>query len=167
MTNACCVNRNESMFSRADWGISFFARNSHNATDPNKFNQVLRDMMKEIASRAANDGLVWREKFAVQEANYSPSQRIYALGQCTPDLSRNDFEKCLRNAIFQISGYCSNSLGCKVMSFSCNIRYALYKFYSSVSPTPKPASNLGPTALPFPPPSNSTNSEGHFQFLLN
>ena len=59
MTNACWVNRNESMFSRADWGISFFAQNSHNATDPNKFNQVLRDMMKEIASRAANDGLVW------------------------------------------------------------------------------------------------------------
>ncbi|XP_027098771.1 putative cysteine-rich repeat secretory protein 7 [Coffea arabica] len=68
---------NESMFSGADWGISFFAWNSHNATDPNKFNQVLRDMMKEIASRAANDGLVCvRKGVPVQAHNIrvSPGQ---------------------------------------------------------------------------------------------
>ncbi|CDP04889.1 unnamed protein product [Coffea canephora] len=146
---------NESMFSRADQGIILYAWNTQNATDPDKFNQVLGDMLKEIASQAANDRS--GKKFAVKEEDYAPFQRrLYALGQCTPDLSRNDCENCLSNAISQIPTLCNNRQGCRVTFFSCNIRYELYKFYNSTSPPPEPAPNLGP---PPSPPSNSTGSE--------
>ncbi|XP_027151546.1 putative receptor-like protein kinase At4g00960 [Coffea eugenioides] len=142
---------NESMFSRADQSVTFAAWNTQNATDPDKFNQVISDMMNDIASHAANDRS--GKKFAVKEADYSTFQRLYALGQCTPDLSSLDCENCLSNAISQIPTFCNNRRGCRITFFSCNIRYELYKFYNSVSPAPEPASSSSP------PPSNSTSSE--------
>ncbi|XP_027154844.1 cysteine-rich receptor-like protein kinase 10 [Coffea eugenioides] len=114
-------------------------------------------MMNDIASQAANDRS--GKKFAVKEADYSTFQRLYALGQCTPDLSSLDCENCLRNAISQIPTFCNNRRGCRITFFNCNIRYELYKFYNSVSPAPEPASSSSSPPPSPPPPSNSTSSE--------
>ncbi|XP_027184082.1 putative cysteine-rich receptor-like protein kinase 9 [Coffea eugenioides] len=149
---------NESMFPWTDQGIIFYRVNTQNATDPDKFNQVLSHMMNDIASQTANARS--GKKFAIKEEDYSPFQRrLYALGQCTPDLSSLDCENCLRSAISQIPTYCNNRQGCRVALFSCNIRYELYKFYNSISPAPEPALSHPPTPPPPLPPSNSTSSE--------
>ncbi|XP_027151009.1 putative receptor-like protein kinase At4g00960 [Coffea eugenioides] len=149
---------NESMFPWTDQRIIFNKVNTQNATDPDKFNQVLSHMMNDIASQAANARS--EKKFAIKEEDYSPFQRrLYALGQCTPDLSSLDCENCLRSAISQIPTYCNNRQGCRFAFFSCNIRYELYKFYNSTSPAPEPALSPPPTPPPPLPPSNSTSSE--------
>ncbi|KAL3522075.1 hypothetical protein ACH5RR_014909 [Cinchona calisaya] len=144
---------NESMFSRADQNIKYYIWITQNVSDPERFNPVLGDMMDSIASQAANDRS--GKKFAVNESVYSPFQkRIYAFGQCTPDLSSGDCENCLRNVIVDLPSCCNNSPGAIILVPSCKIRYDLYKFYNTVTPAPAPAPT--PILLPPPPPTPLT-----------
>ncbi|KAL3522071.1 hypothetical protein ACH5RR_014905 [Cinchona calisaya] len=152
----------ESMFTRADQSIILTMWNTENATEPDKFNQVLGDMMDNITSQAANDRS--GKKFAVQEANYSPFQRnIYALGQCTPDVSSDDCDSCLRNCIGNIPRCCNDRQGGRVLFPSCNIRFEVYKFYNSESPAPAPPPILSlspPPPSPSPPTATSSRDNG-------
>ncbi|KAL3522069.1 hypothetical protein ACH5RR_014903 [Cinchona calisaya] len=155
---------NESMFFRTDQNIIFSMWNTQNASDPDRFNQVLGDMMDKIASQAANDRS--GKKFAVEEANYSPFQKkIYALGQCTPDVSSDNCESCLRNCIGNIRRCCNDRQGGRVLFPSCNIRYEVYKFYNSVTPAPEPAT-IFPLSPPPPPPPTSASTKGKSQLSL-
>ncbi|KAL3522073.1 hypothetical protein ACH5RR_014907 [Cinchona calisaya] len=152
---------NESMFFRTDQNIILSMWNTQNASDPDRFNQLLGDMMDTIAIQAAigNSG----KRFAVEEANYSPFQKIYALGQCTPDVASDDCESCLRNAISNLPARCNNRRGGRVLFPSCNIRYEVYKFYNSVTPEPAPATIPPP---PRPPPPTSASTKDKSQLSL-
>ncbi|KAL3522061.1 hypothetical protein ACH5RR_014895 [Cinchona calisaya] len=134
------------MFGEADMNREFTMWNTQNATDPEKFNQVLGDLVNKIASLAAIDNS--GKKFATQEAAYSVFQRrIYALGQCTPDLTSNDCKSCLRNAISYLPGCCYNHVGGRVLFPNCYIRYEIYRFYNTTLP-PEPL----PSSDQYPPP---------------
>ncbi|KAL3522062.1 hypothetical protein ACH5RR_014896 [Cinchona calisaya] len=161
--NYCLLRySNESMFSREDRNIIYYIWITQNALDPEIFNPVLGKMMDRIVILAANDSS--GKKFAVQESDcyYSTFQRrIYAFGQCTPDLSSDDCENCLRNAIAYLPTCCNNSQGAVVLFPSCKIMYDLNKFYNSVTPIlppppppppppPTPASNRGKSRLSIP-----------------
>ncbi|KAL3522078.1 hypothetical protein ACH5RR_014912 [Cinchona calisaya] len=138
---------NESMFSKADSNIKYYIWITQNVSDPGSFNPALGGMMDSIASQAANDRS--GKKFAVNESVYSAFQRkIYAYGECTPDLLSDDCENCLRNAISYLPSCCNNSLGAIILVPSCKIRYDLYKFYNTVTSAPAPA----PTPILLPPP---------------
>lgn len=58
--------------------------------------------MGDIANRASKSDDSGK-KFATAQANYSPLQPVYGLGQCTPDLSDVDCYNCLRNAISKLA----------------------------------------------------------------
>ncbi|GKV37350.1 hypothetical protein SLEP1_g59044 [Rubroshorea leprosula] len=49
--------------------------------------------------------------------------RIYALMQCTPDLSQQNCSDCLTTATSRISSNCYGKIGCRVLQPSCNLRY--------------------------------------------
>ncbi|KAL3522086.1 hypothetical protein ACH5RR_014920 [Cinchona calisaya] len=138
---------NQSIFSRVDQSFRYTLWNTKTATDPDNFNNILGNTMAEIAGRAAiNDRS--GKKFSVKEVDYPPFQRkLYALAQCTPDISSAECVTCLRNAIAYIPTCCANTLGGRVIYPSCNIRYELYNFYNSVAPAPAPA----PAPIPVPP----------------
>ncbi|KAL3522068.1 hypothetical protein ACH5RR_014902 [Cinchona calisaya] len=147
-------------FAVADQSIILTMWNPQNASDPDRFNQVLEDVMSKVASQAANDG--YGKKFAVQEADYySPSRRrIYALGQCTQDISRNDCDTCLGNAISNLPNCCNNLQGGRVYFPSCYIRYEIYRFYNITPPPepPPPSSDQYPPPPPSPPPPSKGKS---------
>ncbi|KAK7261093.1 hypothetical protein RIF29_27397 [Crotalaria pallida] len=53
--------------------------------------------------------------------------------QCTKDLSVNHCSKCLKSAIRDIPCCCYASVGARVLSRSCYLRYEFYTFYDGAS----------------------------------
>lgn len=103
--------------------------------------------MGDIANRASKSDDSGK-KFATAQANYSPLQPVYGLGQCTPDLSDVDCYNCLRNAISKLP---EAKHGGRVLFRSCYVRYEMYSFYNaSFGAAPPPPSPV------LPPPSTTT-----------
>ncbi|CAI9087734.1 OLC1v1021881C1 [Oldenlandia corymbosa var. corymbosa] len=147
---------NQSIFSRLDTGIVGYLWNPNNVTNTFLLNQVLGDTFNQIATKAAEGDPISGKKFAVQVAKLMSFQRIYALGQCTPDISSLDCEGCLTSAIQKLPNCCNNRQGGRVLFPSCNIRYESTPFYQVV-PSPPPAQ---PPALTPPPPPPSPSAPG-------
>lgn len=115
--------------------------------------------MDELAERASfqspYDNFV--KGFATQEVNFTSSQRIYELVQCTPDLAEDDCNTCLRFAIHTLSNCCTGQRGARVLLPACNVRYEVnYPFYGAAATALAPRV---PLLVPSsPPPSSLTRS---------
>ncbi|KAL4291995.1 hypothetical protein GQ457_14G010680 [Hibiscus cannabinus] len=121
---------------------------TQNVADQDRFNQQVQETMSETATLASNTPPGSR-KFAARAtaANISSSfPTLYSLGQCTPDLSSSDCDRCLR---FAIGNLPRGSQGARVLSPSCNVRYEIYPFYNQTAVTPPPP--------PPPPPAPGGN----------
>lgn len=123
-----------SAFSAEDARIGLCAINANNVTEPEKFQVVVNDTMNKLADQAANDTQP-DKKFAVGEANFSTSQSVYPLVQCTPDLSSADCRRCLSSAISLLPTCCNDHRGCRIAFPSCVIWYELFRFYNISSPS--------------------------------
>ncbi|CAL5344659.1 unnamed protein product [Camellia sinensis] len=71
--------------------------------------------------------------YATEAVNFRDTKTIYALMQCTTDLSPDDCNTCLETAIANTSTCCSKSRGARLFSRSCFLRYEFYAFYDDVS----------------------------------
>ncbi|XP_047316276.1 cysteine-rich receptor-like protein kinase 10 isoform X2 [Impatiens glandulifera] len=143
--------------------------NTQNVTDPQGFTQALAEIMTDVETRAASGSGSVGKKFAVAQANYSVLQQLYAMAQCTPDISSNDCTMCLQDAISSLPSCCGGSRGVRVLLPSCNIRYEMYSFYNSTA-FPPPSTPPPPQSLPPPPPpltlSNSSGKGGISSAML-
>ncbi|XP_058072859.1 cysteine-rich receptor-like protein kinase 10 isoform X1 [Magnolia sinica] len=119
-------------------------RSSKNTTDPQPFNQTLNSLLRNLSSVAAFNPSV--RMSAMGEANFTASQKIYAIVQCTPDLSENDCYTCLLAAISEIPVCCDGRDGAVISGASCAMRYDVLPFY------------VGAASVPRPPPSSPTDS---------
>ncbi|XP_028767764.1 cysteine-rich receptor-like protein kinase 25 [Neltuma alba] len=116
--------------------------------DLEQFNFSLFSLLNDLSTKAAKSPTV--KKFAVGEAilSSSPLTTLYALEQCTHDLTSDQCETCLRKAIETFVGNCCvGKQGARVLLASCNIRYELYPFYNVTAVSPGPV-------VRFPPPSD-------------
>ncbi|GKV41759.1 hypothetical protein SLEP1_g49251 [Rubroshorea leprosula] len=114
-----------------------------NATDLNAFNQALSSLLNNLSNRAAAGGSL--RKYAADNTT-SPDVfgKIYALVQCSPDLSQEDCSNCLAKAIDRVSN-CGGNTGCRIQQPSCNLRYETYPFFQAVDDIPQPSSPPPPT----------------------
>ncbi|KAK9681639.1 hypothetical protein RND81_10G017100 [Saponaria officinalis] len=87
------------------------------------FNEVVMSTMNGLVNRTANDG---GRKFVTQVLNFTRSDTLYAMQQCTPDLSAKDCGKCLTTAISRLQ----IGKGSTLLQPSCQIRYELFPFYN-------------------------------------
>ncbi|GMI77541.1 cysteine-rich RLK (RECEPTOR-like protein kinase) 10 [Hibiscus trionum] len=122
------------IFSVVTEAPTFLTYNStQNVTQPERFKMLAGFMMNETA-RAANE-ITGGKKFATGEVFISALQKLYALAQCTPDLSVTDCDRCLESAI----GYLpTGRLGGRFLNPSCNIRFEFYPFYNLTSAVAAP-----------------------------
>ncbi|MCI15478.1 cysteine-rich receptor-like protein kinase, partial [Trifolium medium] len=120
-------------------GPAYYANNMLNASDLNEFNQVVRNLLDNLTSRASSGDS--RLKYAADSARGPNDQTIYGLVQCTPDLSESDCNSCLVQSIARIPiDCCKDKIGGRVVRPSCNMRFETsFLFYD-------------PTATPSPPP---------------
>ncbi|KAL5841913.1 hypothetical protein ACOSQ3_012516 [Xanthoceras sorbifolium] len=107
-----------------------------------EFDQIWQRLMDSTAKEASMGSS--RLKFATQEENLTRFQTIYALMQCTPDLSQNDCYFCLRRYVAEYQNCCFGKQGGGVKSPNCMLRWDLYPFYKDISVAPLP-SPLAPT----------------------
>ncbi|KAK8496634.1 hypothetical protein V6N13_062884 [Hibiscus sabdariffa] len=120
------------------------ARITSNITE---FDEIWDGLMDRVVIKAS-DGTS-SLKFATGEANISVLEKIYALMQCTPDLSHEDCDTCLWQTANYYVRYWHGYGGGYVQSPNCWFRWDLYPFYTS---DPSTSADLPPstpgTSLP-------------------
>ncbi|KZV46755.1 Cysteine-rich RLK 29 [Dorcoceras hygrometricum] len=148
----------EDLFGTMETMPTVFAWNIGNASSPNVFMSDVRTLLDNLRSAAASGGSV--RKVAAGNMTSVDSQTIFSLVQCTPDLSPESCNACLRESA-DVPSQCNNKKGCRVMKPSCSIRYEVSSFYNVtrlqeiqalVTPRQPPSSSLPPTPPPPPPP---------------
>ncbi|KAF8015256.1 hypothetical protein BT93_H0915 [Corymbia citriodora subsp. variegata] len=114
-----------------------------NVMDPTQFTDLLKETLNDIATRASTGGS--GKKVAAAVANFTSSQKLYALAQCTPDLTASDCVKCVQ---FGIANMTQGKQGGRFLAQSCNLRYELHPFYNASALPP----SAPPPPVPAPPP---------------
>ncbi|KAG2687602.1 hypothetical protein I3760_09G059300 [Carya illinoinensis] len=137
-------------FSSMDSVPSAYTWSTQNVSEANLFDELVRSTMEELASEVIKDVGSGAKKFGTKEANFTRSQKLYTLAQCTPDLSLHDCNRCLQIAIASLQSCCGGKQGGRALFPSCHVRFDVHPFYQAVkksAPTPTPAF-LPPFSLP-------------------
>ncbi|KAF5728611.1 hypothetical protein HS088_TW21G00759 [Tripterygium wilfordii] len=112
-----------------------------NISEPKQFDSLVNVTLSNLTKKAAFDPSA--NKYATGEVTFLDSDTLYALVQCTGDLSADDCSACLQAAIKDIPSCCYASRGARVLSRSCYLRYELYAFYEGQTENSAPDPNKG------------------------
>ncbi|KAK2632321.1 hypothetical protein EUGRSUZ_L01713 [Eucalyptus grandis] len=105
-------------------------KNGANITmNQDQFDAIWRNLTRRLASEAGEGST--KLKFAKGQANLPDNNTIYALFQCSPDLSPSDCGGCLFQTIDDFDMCCHESKGGVVYKPSCIFRWDLWKFWES------------------------------------
>ncbi|XP_024929205.3 cysteine-rich receptor-like protein kinase 25 [Ziziphus jujuba] len=107
---------------------------TQNVSEPDRFEDLLAGVMDSLATEAANSNS--GKKFATEEKNFTSTQTVYSLVQCTPDLSVGDCDTCLRSAIAFFPSCCAGKQGGRNLLPSCSVRYETFPFYNTTASQP-------------------------------
>lgn len=91
--------------------------NSNNVSDPERVLGFVSELVKEAPFQ--------RPMFA---ANASLRHHLFAMAECTMDITSDDCAKCLNEIFWQIKSCCSGYKGWRFLSPSCSIRYEAVSF---------------------------------------
>jgi hypothetical protein len=124
---------NRSIFGILETLPDFYMSNLNNvsANYVDQFNDDLSTLLESLRREAVAGGSL--RKFAAGNATAPNFQTLYALVQCTPDLSEKDCSDCLRGTIEGIPQCCDGKQGGRVVKPSCNIKFEVYPFYNSTA----------------------------------
>lgn len=98
--------------------------NTQNAADPVVFNGQLGSLLESLSKTAALSPL----RSAIGTVNNTYLANIYAMMQCTRDLSANSCSVCLQSLTNQIPDCCGGKLGARLIFWSCELRFEVYPF---------------------------------------
>ncbi|KAF5454667.1 hypothetical protein F2P56_024314 [Juglans regia] len=128
--NNCSIRYSDwRFFSTADSAVIATIYNVNIATDGVLFNRQLRNLLKNISSQAASSP----SKYYLGITSHTENVNIYAMMQCTKDLTENSCLTCLQGLISYLPTDLSN-VGARFFSMSCNLRYETYSFFLSPLP---------------------------------
>ncbi|KAL5840467.1 hypothetical protein ACOSQ4_013075 [Xanthoceras sorbifolium] len=129
----------ENFFGKLDVTGNIPKANSQNVSDPASYrsvvNRTLSTLTNEAAFNPAND------MSATGVEHFSKTETLYALVQCTRDLSGDDCSLCLQTATREILSCCYFLRGARVHSRSCFLRYELYDFSNGATDSSVSAGN--------------------------
>ncbi|GKA68302.1 cysteine-rich receptor-like protein kinase 26 [Tanacetum coccineum] len=142
-SNSTDILRNNQL----DFLVTIFG--SSNASDPVRFNSSLTTLINRLIGDASSGGDL--RKFATGNITSPDVTTIFALVQCTPDLSKQQCGDCLNIAVHLYMRYHFGCVGGELYLPTCSLRYETYKFFNGstlVIPTPP----ILQPSLPNPPP---------------
>lgn len=117
--------------------------NKKNISDPEKFESVVNETLRGLAKQAAYN--LSAKMYATGDVPFE-DKVVYALVQCTTDLSGDDCDQCLQKAIVDVLREFYFSIGARLLSRSCYVRYEFYAFYdgaTEASSSSDPNNNKG------------------------
>ncbi|GMN49766.1 hypothetical protein TIFTF001_018925 [Ficus carica] len=155
---------NRSMLGVLETAQTFFWWNAQNVSSHvDEFTKDLRSLLDSLKYQAAAGGSL--RKFATGSATAPEFQTLYALVECTPDLSQRDCNNCLDYMFGNIPGFGDMKTGGGDISTNCNFWYDTQLFYDPTADTPLASSppSLAPTSSPPSPssPNNTTTTGGN------
>jgi len=112
--------------------------NKKDVKNPVQFRSVVNETLDNLIKQAACNASA--NMYATTEVPFNDTYTLYALVQCSTDLSPDDCNMCLRAALANIWNCCYASRGVRVLSRSCYLRYELYAFYEGETTLQKKAS---------------------------
>ncbi|KAK6797671.1 hypothetical protein RDI58_005373 [Solanum bulbocastanum] len=132
---------NQSILETTSFSLQYYFWNPANATKPEEFNQERSKLLENLRDRAVDGGSSL--KYATGDATGPDFQAIYALVQCTPDLSRQNCFSCLTDAYGTMPRCpCQGKRGGRIIGVRCNLRYESSRFFEDVAlEAPPPAGN--------------------------
>ncbi|XP_028776261.1 cysteine-rich receptor-like protein kinase 25 [Neltuma alba] len=110
--------------------------------DKERFNELLAGMLNSLADKAV---ISQKEKFETKEVNFTRTEKLFGLVQCTPDLTAFDCNMCLRSAIASVPNCCDGKRGATVLLPGCNIRYEFFPFFNTTPSSNPPAVQSRPS----------------------
>ncbi|XP_054776918.1 cysteine-rich receptor-like protein kinase 25 isoform X2 [Prosopis cineraria] len=110
--------------------------------DKERFNELLAGMLNSLATKAVNSQ---KGNFATADVNFTRTETLFGLVQCTPDLTVFDCNMCLRSAIASVPNCCDGKRGATVLLPACNIRYELHPFFNTTPSSDPPAIQSRPS----------------------
>ncbi|KAK6268927.1 hypothetical protein QUC31_013087 [Theobroma cacao] len=113
-----------------------------------QFYHVWESLMVSVMGNASMGSS--RLKYSTGQAESADSQTIYALMQCTPDLSQSDCETCLKESVVLYRSKFNRKQGGYVQRPNCWFKWDLSLFYVLN------ASTVAPPGSPPPPTTNIT-----------
>ena len=145
---------NRTIFGTSQPNQKFYMWNPNNvsSSDVVEFFQDLRGLLDDLKNQAASGGAL--RKFGTGSVMAPGFTTIYALAQCTPDLSQQDCNNCLDDVYGYIRQCCDGKKGGRVLGPSCNFRYESYQFYTN-----RTDDALPPTFSSPPPPHTNTTTQ--------
>ncbi|KAK4485158.1 hypothetical protein RD792_007771 [Penstemon davidsonii] len=154
---------NESIVGTMTFNPRRWLVNTQNVSSVGQFMTDLRRLLDDLRNQAASGGSLW--KVAAGNITAPDFQRIFALVQCTPDLTSDDCSTCLMEAAGDLPSCCGSRRGGRVLTPSCNLRYEIYSFYNEsrlrevLEPIPSPPPSIPTQPMsPSPPPGPGNNN---------
>ncbi|KAG5568424.1 hypothetical protein H5410_064562 [Solanum commersonii] len=131
--------------------------NGINASSSTEFMEDLRTLLESLRSQASQGG---KKKYASNSTQGPDFQTIYALVQCSADLSAESCINCLSDG-YQSLPLCScyGKRGVNFMMPSCNFRYEIYPFFDELSTQAPPPLSPPPPPSPLPPPPSGIHGD--------
>ncbi|TXG47149.1 hypothetical protein EZV62_026443 [Acer yangbiense] len=134
MSSGCLVRYADRSFSgKMELDPVIIGCNASNLkSDMTQFGKIWGNLMDSLRKNASMSYSHFR--FATGEADLTLFQTIYAVVQCTPDLSQIDCDSCLRQYVANYTSHCYGKQGGGFRGPSCMFRWELYPFYNAATP---------------------------------
>ncbi|KAB5533825.1 hypothetical protein DKX38_016911 [Salix brachista] len=126
---------NQSFLAHLDVSGNKALDNKEDLENPAQFRLVVNETLNDLANQVAFNPST--NMYATRKVAFTNTDPLYALMQCSTDLSPDECNTCLRVAMANISSCCSASRGGRVLSRSCYLRYELYAWYEGANETSK------------------------------
>ncbi|XP_030451936.2 cysteine-rich receptor-like protein kinase 44 [Syzygium oleosum] len=138
---------NASIFHTVTTDPEYWLSNVNNVTSPDTYNAALGTLLDGLRGEAAGGGSLRKYATGNTSAGFDT---IYAMTQCTPDLTEQQCSDCLVTIIAKLTACCVGKIGVRIMAPSCQFRYETNdRFFDPVGE---------PLPMPSPPPGGKSNS---------
>ncbi|XP_072952121.1 cysteine-rich receptor-like protein kinase 10 [Typha angustifolia] len=147
----------QNIFGIADTASYASSASLDNVTEPQRFSDLLDNLMNSLATKAAyNSSLM----FAAGAVKFTSSDTVYGLVMCTRDLPKAECFRCLTSLVNSIPSCCDAKESARLSGWNCELRYGLKLFYNasavdggtlqppSPSPSPSPPSEAASPLTP-------------------
>ncbi|KAJ0247204.1 Protein kinase domain-containing protein [Hirschfeldia incana] len=110
---------------------SYITNGANVTSNLTEFRKIWEDLalrIVDVASTAKSTPSSSDNYYTADIAALNPYQNIYALTQCTPDLSSSDCRTCLRQSVSHYNACCNTGQGIRFWRPSCYFRLEMHNF---------------------------------------
>ncbi|KAF3572539.1 hypothetical protein F2Q69_00060915 [Brassica cretica] len=121
------------------------------ASNKTEFKKTCEDLvarMIDVASTGKSTPLFSNNHYTANSASLTSSQNMYALMQCTPDVSSRDCENCLRQSTNDFHSCCALKRGTRILRPICFFRWELYDYSTASFAANFTVASSSPSHLP-------------------